>query len=67
MFDICREFIRKEMKELDFLAIISVDTTDVSNYSQNVVVFRYIKNETIVERFWSFCTLPRGECNHNII
>ena len=67
IFDICREFIRKEIKESDFLAIISDNATDVSNYSQNVGVFRYIKNETIVERFWSFCTLSRGGCNHNII
>ena len=63
IFDICREFIRKEIKESDFLAIISDNATDVSNYSQNVGVFRYIKNETIVERFWLFCNLPRGDAN----
>ena len=63
MLDICKDIIKREIKESDFLAIISDDTTDVSNYSQNAVVFRYIKNHTVVERFWSFCTLPQGDAS----
>lgn len=51
MLDICKDTIKKEIKESDFLAVISDDTTDVSNHSQNVVAFRYIKDKTVVERF----------------
>ena len=40
MLDTCKDIIKREIKESDFLAVISDDTTDVSNYSQNVVVFR---------------------------
>ena len=63
MLDICKDTIKKEIKESDFLAVISDDTTDVSNHSQNVVVFRYIKDKTVVERFWSFRTLSQGDAS----
>ena len=63
MLDICKDTIKKEMKESDFLAVISDDTTDVSNHSQNVVAFRYIKDKTVVERFWSFRTLSQGDAS----
>ena len=33
MLDICKETIKREIKESDYLAVISDDTTDVSNYS----------------------------------
>eukprot|EP00795_Rhopilema_esculentum_P005495 gene5495-673_t len=63
MLNICKDVIKQEIKEADFLAVVSDDTTDVSNQSQNVVVFRYIKDKTVVERFWSFSTLPQGDAN----
>eukprot|EP00795_Rhopilema_esculentum_P017770 gene17770-9443_t len=63
MLNICKDVIKQEIKEADFLAVVSDDTTDVSNKSQNVVVFRYIKDKTVVERFWSFSTLPQGDAN----
>ena len=54
MLDFCKDIIRKEIKESEFLSVIVDDTTDVSNKLQNVVVFRYIVNGTVFERFWSF-------------
>ena len=40
---------------------ISDATTDVSNHSENVVVVGYLRDKTVVERFWSFSTLPQGD------
>ena len=42
------------------MSVISDDTTDISNFSQNVVVFRYLNNNAVVERFWSFCALGQA-------
>ena len=39
MLDFCKDIIRKEIKESEFLSVIVDDTTDVSNKLQNVVVF----------------------------
>ena len=54
MFDVCQDKIKMEIKEADFLAVISDDTTDIKQMSQNVVVFRYLVSNRVVERFWSF-------------
>ena len=43
------------------MSVISNDTTDISNFSQNVVVFRYLNNNAVVERFWSFCALRQAD------
>ena len=43
MLDTCKDIIKREIKESDFLAAISDATTDGSNYSQNVVVFGKMK------------------------
>ena len=61
MYAVCLDNIKNEISNANFLAVISDDTTDISNYSQNVVVFRYLNNNGVVERFYSFCTL--GEAN----
>ena len=51
---------QKEIEQADFVAVIADDTTDVSNYLQNVVVFRYIVSEKVVDRFWTSFDLPQG-------
>ena len=43
---------------------IADDTTDVSNHLQNVVVFRYIVSGKVVERFWTFCDLQKGNAKN---
>ena len=42
--------IQKEVKQVDFVAVIADDTTDVANHSPNVVVVRYIVSGKVVER-----------------
>ena len=42
MFKTLQNIIQKEIEQVDFVAVIADDTTDVSNHLQNVVVFRYI-------------------------
>ena len=52
MFDVCRAQIKEEVK----CAVMSDDTTDISDSSQNVV-FRYLVDNKVVEQFWSFSEL----------
>ena len=61
MLKITKADIQMEIKEAKFLAVISDDTTDVSNHIQNVVVFRYIVSGQVVERFWSFNSMQQGD------
>ena len=63
MNEVAQSTIMDEIKKAKFLAIISDDTTDVSNHMQNVAVFRYIVSGKVVERFWSFCSMPQGDAN----
>ena len=63
MFDVCQDKIKMEIKEADFLAVISDDTTDIKQMSQNVVVFRYLVSNRVVERFWSFAELDGGNAD----
>ena len=50
----CKQIIETEINNSDFLAVIMDETTNVSDKSQVVLVFRYIKNGKAVERFWEF-------------
>lgn len=52
MLDICRTEISNEIEQAQFLAVMSDDTTDISEKTQEVIVFRYEFNGTIYERFW---------------
>lgn len=54
MLDICRTEISNEIEQAQFLAVMSDDTTDISEKTQEVIVFRYEFNGTIYERFWGF-------------
>ncbi|KAJ8043332.1 hypothetical protein HOLleu_10367 [Holothuria leucospilota] len=61
MFKIAQSDIQQEIKDTKFLAVISDDTTDVSNHLQNVVILRYLVSGQVVERFWSFCSMKQGD------
>jgi hypothetical protein len=54
MLNICRQEISVEIKKADYLAITANETTDVSAIFQMVIVYRYIVNDKVVERFWGF-------------
>ncbi|KAJ8017404.1 hypothetical protein HOLleu_45217 [Holothuria leucospilota] len=61
MFKIAQSDIQQEIKDTKFLAVISDDTTDVSNHLQNVGILRYLVSGQVVERFWSFCSMKQGD------
>jgi hypothetical protein len=57
MLNICQQEISVEIKKADYLAITADETTDVSAIFQMVIVYRYIVNDKVVERFWGFLKL----------
>lgn len=54
MLEVCRNEIRQQITKADFLAIQCDETSDISNHCQMVIVFRYLHEGSIVERFWCF-------------
>ena len=54
MFEVCREEIQNEIKSSEFLAVMTDETSDISEKSQVVITFRYVKKGKPVERFWGF-------------
>lgn len=54
MLEVCREQIILEIEKTSFVAIMSDDTTDISETTQTVIVFRYELDGIIYERFWGF-------------
>jgi hypothetical protein len=54
IFEVCRAEIAAEISREKFLADMSDNTTDVSEKTQAVVVFRYENEGTVHERFWGF-------------
>lgn len=59
ILDVCHDEIEKEIKHSDFLAVMADETTDVSNATQLVVIYRYIVNGKPVERFWVYKNPPQ--------
>lgn len=64
MYDVTTGKIKDEVKDAMFLSVISDDTTDISNQSQNVVVFRYVLKGRVFERFWSFCSIAEANAQN---
>lgn len=64
MLQVCREKIITEIKEARTLAIMSDDTTNVSKYTQQVIVFRYLVENAVKERIFqsriSWCNQGAG-------
>lgn len=61
MLDVCRSEILREIAEVDYLALLGDEATDVSNCVQFVMVLRYVlKCGSAAERFWGFFN-PTGQ------
>ena len=54
MLAVCKEEIYNQIKNSDFLAIQCDETTDVTNWCQMVLIFRYVFDGTVRESFWCF-------------
>ncbi|KAJ4438226.1 hypothetical protein ANN_14165 [Periplaneta americana] len=54
MLQVRHKYISEEIKAANFVAVIADETSDVSNIFQMVLVYRYIVNDNVVERFWRF-------------
>ena len=54
IFQVCKENIEKEIISAEFVAVMTDETTDVSDKSQVIVTFRYVRDNKPVERFQSF-------------
>ncbi|CAH1103808.1 unnamed protein product [Psylliodes chrysocephalus] len=54
MLEVCRNEIREQINKADFLSVQCDETSDISNHCQMVMVFRYLHEGSIVERFWCF-------------
>ncbi len=64
MYDVTTWKIKNEVKDAMFLSVISDDTTDISNQSQIVVVFRYVLKGRVFERFWSFSSISEANAQN---
>ena len=51
ILETCQEKIKQEIAESNYLAVMCDDTTDVSEKTQMVIVFRYEIKGKIFERF----------------
>jgi hypothetical protein len=54
ILEVCQAEIAAEISREIFLAVMSDDITDVSEKTQEIVVFRYENEGTVHERFWGF-------------
>lgn len=53
-YSVYQDEIMKQIKDAQFLAIMADETTDTSQTTQLVIVFRYLFNNQIREQFWGF-------------
>ncbi|CAD5213583.1 unnamed protein product [Bursaphelenchus okinawaensis] len=61
---VTRESIKSELTFSRYISIGIDETTDESNQSQMTVILRYLKDFTIVERFWSFVRLEKADSEY---
>lgn len=54
MFNVYKEELLKDVKNATFLSVQADEATDISNASQFVIIFRFVKDKELVERFVSF-------------
>ncbi|XP_043923560.1 zinc finger MYM-type protein 1-like [Protopterus annectens] len=60
MLTICREEIKKEIRTAKFVAVIVDETTNDAGLFQIAIVFRYVVNGQVLERFWGYF-IPPGQ------
>lgn len=52
---VCQQRIINEIKQAEYISVMTDETTDVSDQYQMSIIFRYLlSDETPVERFWGF-------------
>lgn len=54
ILDVCRDHISSEINQTSFVSVMADDTTDISEQTQMVIVFRYELCQSVYERFWGF-------------
>lgn len=54
MLEICKNKIKEEVKNAEYLAVMCDETTDIYDKTQMVIVLRYELQGKPVERFWGF-------------
>ncbi|CAH1961462.1 unnamed protein product [Acanthoscelides obtectus] len=57
MLEVCQQEIRQQINAAEFLAIQCDETTDISHHCQMVMIFRYLHEGEIQERFWRFLSV----------
>ncbi|XP_045595761.2 zinc finger MYM-type protein 1-like [Procambarus clarkii] len=57
MLEICKNKIKEEVKNAEYLAVMCDETTDIYDKTQMVIVLRYELQGRPVERFWGFFNL----------
>lgn len=60
ILEVCHDHIASEINETSYLTVMADDTTDVSEHTQIVIVFRYELQGIIYERFWGFFTSEKA-------
>lgn len=59
MLQVCKNEIKAQIQSSTFLAVQADETTDIANIQQMVIIFRYVHDGIITERFWGFVR-PEG-------
>ncbi|CAH1999485.1 unnamed protein product, partial [Acanthoscelides obtectus] len=54
ILEVCLEEIIKQINRASYLAIIADETTDISEKTQLVTIFRYVFKGEPVKRFWNY-------------
>src|SRR6201990_1711383 len=54
MLVLCKNKIKEEVKQAEYLAVMCDETTDIHDRTQMVIVLRYEHQGKPVERFWGF-------------
>ncbi|XP_043921895.1 uncharacterized protein LOC122797152 isoform X2 [Protopterus annectens] len=65
MLEICKEQIKNEIGRAEFVAVIIEETTRIVGEWQIVIVFRYVLDGHLQERFWGLFT-PKRQTAKNI-
>ncbi|XP_077294844.1 zinc finger MYM-type protein 1-like [Arctopsyche grandis] len=54
---VCKEEICKQIQKAKYIAVMTDDTSDISEHVQQVIVFRYELQGKVYERFWGLFIL----------
>lgn len=54
MLTVCQKEISLKINKLDYLTITADETINIYAVFQIVIVYRYIVNDKLIERFWAY-------------